>query len=79
MATIRLRETVERLSLRRGEALILTSDGVDGEGVLRRLRIDPAEPPGEVAALLVEHGAAQVADDATAAVIRLRSVTLRAS
>jgi len=73
------RETVERLSLRRGEALILTSDGVDGEGVLRRLRIDPAEPPGEVAALLVEHGAAQVADDATAAVIRLRSVTLRAS
>lgn len=73
------RETVDRLSLRRGEALILTSDGVDGEDVLRRLRIDPAEPPGEVAALLVEHGTAQEGDDATAAVIRLRGVTLGAS
>ena len=73
------RETVERLSLRRGEALILTSDGVDGEDVLRRLRIDPAEPPGEVATLLVEHGSAQEADDATAAVIRLRSTSMYAS
>ncbi len=79
LSVTQARETVERLSLRRGEALILTSDGVDGEGVLRRLRIDPAEPPGEVAALLVEHGCDQSEDDATAAVIRLRPTALNAS
>ena len=70
------RETVQRLSLRRGEALILASDGVQAEEVLHRLRIDPAEPPGEVAACLVEHGAQEGTDDATAAVIRLRSTPL---
>ncbi len=70
------RETVVRLSLRRGEALILASDGVNGEDVLHRLRIDPAEPPGELAALLVEHGTAQGSDDATVAVIRLRPTTM---
>ncbi len=73
------RETVERLSLRRGEALILTSDGLNGEAVLGRLRLDPAEPPGEVAALLVEQGSQEIADDATAAVIRLRRTSLTAS
>lgn len=70
------RETVERLSLRRGEVLILLSDGVDGEAALRRKRIDPGEPPGEVAAKLLAHGASDGGDDATAAVIRLIPTSL---
>jgi stage II sporulation protein E len=71
-----IRETVDRLSLRRGEALILCSDGVDGEGVLRRRRIVPGEPPGELAAELLEKGTAEGADDATVAVIRLHPTNL---
>lgn len=71
-----IRETVDRLSLRRGEALILCSDGVDGEGVLHRRRIAPGEPPGELAAELLENGTAEGADDATVAVIRLHPTNL---
>ena len=43
------RVLAERLSLRRGEALILMSDGVDGEGVLRVASVAPGEPLGEMA------------------------------
>ena len=64
------RETVMRLSLRGGEVLILLSDGVDGEGALRRLDLTPEAPPGELAEHLLGSGKAE--DDATAAVIRLR-------
>ena len=65
------RETVERLSLRRGEVLILVSDGVDAEGALGRMgRID-ALSPGELAAMLLEQGARESQDDATVAAVRL--------
>ena len=70
------RETVERLSLRRGEMLILASDGIAGEEAIFRRGILPEEPPGEVAAKLLEQGAAETADDATAAVIRLHPTSL---
>ena len=69
-------ERVERLSLRRGETLILVSDGVEGEKVLRRLRIAPDLPPGELAAELVEPAAVDGEDDATAVVIRLHPANL---
>jgi len=65
-------ETVEKLSLRRGEALILLSDGVDGEAVLRQLSLTPDAPPGELAAMILEKGGGSAEDDATAAVVRLR-------
>ena len=65
------RETVERLSLRRGEALIMVSDGVDAEAVLRRMGRLEALPPERLAAKLVEQGAREIQDDATAAVVRL--------
>ena len=68
------RETVERLSLRRGEALILTSDGVDGEGVRRRASVERVAPSGELAARLLEAGAEDASDDATLAIVRLRPV-----
>ena len=70
------RETVEKLSLRRGEALVLLSDGVDGEEVLRRTVLAPDAPPGELAAKFLESGCGKGEDDATAAVIRLRPVSL---
>ena len=70
------RETAERLSLRRGEVLIMLSDGVEGEEVLHRLKIVPEQPPGELAAKLLEMGASERVDDATAAVIRLHPTLL---
>jgi len=71
------RETVKKLSLRRGEVLILLSDGVDGEEVLRRISVTPERPPGEIAAELTEKGRGNTEDDATAMVIRLRPLNLR--
>ena len=70
------KETVERLSLRRGETLVLLSDGVDGEETMRRAqeRRDPS--PGELAAGILEAGRGAGADDATVAVVRLRAVTM---
>lgn len=74
-----VRETVEKLSLCRGEALILLSDGVDGEAALHRLSLTPDTPPGELAAKILENGCREAEDDATAAVIRLRPVSLGTS
>ena len=71
------RETVEKLSLRRGEALVLLSDGVDGEGIPRRSDLTPDMPPGELAAKILEYGRGKQMDDATAAVIRLRPTSLQ--
>lgn len=73
------RETVEKLSLRRGEALILLSDGVDGEEALRQSDLTPDAPPGELAAKILEGGCGSGEDDATAAVIRLRPTSLGTS
>lgn len=65
------RETVDRLSLRRGETLILLSDGVDGEEVRRRAWDLTDERPGEMASKVLRCGRGESQDDATAAVIRL--------
>ena len=65
------RETSERLSLRRGEMLILTSDGVGVGDALGRIRGFSSLPPGEVAARLLEAGGENREDDATVAAIRL--------
>jgi len=65
------RELVERLSLRRGEVLVLLSDGVDAEAVRRGILLQTQRPPEELAAEILEHGTADSQDDATAVVIRL--------
>lgn len=70
------RMTVEKLSLRRGEVLILVSDGVDGEGIQHQSVLSPDAPPGELAAEILDRGCAGAEDDATVAVIRLRPVSL---
>ena len=75
MSVHQTRETVDRLSLRRGEVLILMSDGVDGEDALYHLRIAPGEPLGEMAAKLLECGSQEESDDATVALIRLNPST----
>ena len=66
------RETVERLSLRQGEVLILVSDGVDPVGMLDPLGEFRSLPPGELAAKLLEQGARGREDDATVAAVILR-------
>ena len=70
------RMTAEKLSLRRGEVLIMLSDGVDGEGIQHLLDLSPDAPPGELAAEILERGCGNAEDDATAAVIRLRPASL---
>ena len=62
-------ETVSRLSLRRGETLLLLSDGAAGEEIPRRW--EQAAQAGEMATKLLEHLDGQ--DDATAVLIRLES------
>ena len=65
------RESVVRLSLRKGEALILLSDGAEVGEILRRKGMAPDVPPGELAEKLLELSRGKREDDATAAVIRL--------
>ena len=73
------RETAQRLSLRRGEVLILLSDGVDGEGALRRMKGDFTQPPGELAATILDLGARNGEDDATVCAVRLHPGTTTTS
>ena len=68
-------EGQQRLSLNGGEVLIIASDGVDGEKILRCV-IPPGAAAGELAAHLLEVGAADSADDATVAVLRLHPLNL---
>ena len=69
------RETVDRLSLRRGETLIMLSDGVGGEVALGRAADWWREPAGEVAAAVLETVDDEASDDATAVVVRLRPLS----
>ena len=64
------RETVIRLSLRRGEVLILVSDGAEIGESLRREAFRPC-PPGELAERLLKECKDAGEDDATVAVLRL--------
>ena len=72
------RETVERLSLRRGEVLLLLSDGVGGEEALHGCELSTALPPGELAAKVLESGDPDSGDDATVAAVKLCPEALRA-
>ena len=71
-----VRETVDKLSLRRGETLILLSDGVDGEAAMRRAWDLTNQAPGEMASKVLQYGRGTGCDDATAAVIRLAPTAL---
>ncbi len=69
------REAVERLSLRRGEMLILLSDGAGGEESLRASLEGRLDPPGEMAARILESSQGDASDDATVAVVRLTALS----
>ena len=70
------REAVRRLSLSRGEVLILISDGVDGEAALHHLAWTQDISTGALAEQILEKGRGKTEDDATAAVLRLRPASL---
>lgn len=74
-----IRMTVEKLSLRRGEMLILISDGVEGEEIPQLSGVSADGPPGVLAAKILEQCCGQGEDDATAAVLRLRPSGMRTS
>jgi len=74
-----IRMAVEKLSLRRGELLILLSDGVDGEEIPHLSGISADGPPGVLAAKILEQCCGQGEDDATAAVLRLRPAPMGTS
>lgn len=71
------RETVDRLSLGRGEILVMLSDGVDSSVVVNHGSALMSEPPGTLAARILDEGVGEGADDATVAVVRLRPVQAR--
>lgn len=72
-------QSMEKLSLRRGEVLILLSDGVEVGEDLRLSDLAPDWPPGELAAKILEREPGTGEDDATAAVIRLTPLSLGTS
>ena len=72
-------ETVRKLSLRRGEVLILLSDGAGPGEDLHLSDLAPDWPPGELAAKILERAADAGEDDATAAVLRLSPLNMAPS
>ncbi len=67
-------ESIDRLSLRRGETLVLLSDGVDAPAAVADLGAYCGESAGALAARLLEKGKGSCTDDATAAVLRLTAI-----
>lgn len=66
-----------RLSLGRGEVLILTSDGVDGEDATRLIRAANGLQAKDLAAGLLDAGISEGEDDRSAAVLMLHPVSAR--
>ncbi|MBO5892602.1 MAG: SpoIIE family protein phosphatase [Oscillospiraceae bacterium] len=73
------RETAERLSLRRGQTLVLLSDGAGGEDAVHRAWQDADGPSGELAAKILASVPEDGMDDATVAVVRLQPVSVSTS
>ena len=67
---------VEKLSLRRGEVLLLVSDGVNGELLQEVTEVSPEEPLRDLAGKFLRQGSRAAEDDATVALIRLRPAGL---
>lgn len=65
------RETVDKLSLRRGETLVLVSDGVGGGVIAANAEELLRETTGAMPAKILQLGCSEGTDDATAAVVRL--------
>lgn len=70
---------VEKLSLRRGEVLMLVSDGVDGEKIGSLSGESPDAPLTGLAMHLLERSCAEGEDDATVILVRLRPTGMTTS
>ena len=70
---------VEKLSLRRGEVLILVSDGIDGSLIGEMADVSPDGPLRTMAVQMLHRCSAGGEDDATVALIRLRPAGLPTS
>lgn len=68
------RETVDRLSLRRGEVLLLLSDGVDTEAALSRGWELGDQDLEDLTAKVLRFGRGAATDDATALAVRLKAL-----
>lgn len=71
LSATEFRETSYRLSLRRGETLVLVSDGVGEEEALRCCQGGAARSPGELATKLLTCASVEGQDDATVMIVRL--------
>ena len=68
------RETAEPFSMRRGELLVLVSDGIDQEQALSCCRaLGGSKAPGELARALMACGQMEAGDDATIVLVRLEN------
>ena len=70
---------VEKLSLRRGEVLMLVSDGMDAERIGQLQAVSPDAPLKELAVSLLQQGSRSKEDDATVVLTRLRPTGLPTS
>ncbi len=73
------RETAQLLSLRKGERLVMLSDGAGGEESLRRAMEELDQTPGELAARILAGRGRGGADDATVAVVELHPLPVEVS
>ena len=75
MSVTEQRELVVKLSLRRKEVLLLVSDGVP-EDSLVRWKVPEDATPGQMAAALLENDTREGQDDATVVTVRLRELAV---
>ncbi len=73
------RETAQVLSLRKGERLVMLSDGAGGEESLRRAMEELDQTPGELASRILAGNSRSGADDATVAVVELHPLPAEVS
>jgi stage II sporulation protein E len=71
--SVQRREERYRLSLRRGETLVMVSDGVGEEEALHCCRPGGSHRPGELATKLLTAGQMEGQDDATVITVRLHA------
>jgi hypothetical protein len=64
-------ERVERVTLRRGEWLVMVSDGVGEQEALRCCMENGDGSPGELASGILSYGQLGRQDDATVVILRL--------
>ncbi len=71
LSVIDSREHVQKVSLRRGELLVMVSDGLGQEEVMHCCRVMAGTTPGELGAALLAGSRVGAADDATVVLVRL--------